>query len=57
MTEGVTECTVECTNNLDCPCNGGTCARRYQCGGAGGMSGFCNLSATCTYSAATHTCT
>ena len=57
MTEGVTECTVECTNNLDCPCTGGTCASMYQCGGAGGMSGFCNLSATCTYSAATHTCT
>ena len=57
MTEGVTECTVECTNNLDCPCTGGTCASMYQCGGAGGMSGLCNLSATCTYSAATHTCT
>jgi hypothetical protein len=53
----LTECTVECTNNLDCPCNGGACASMFVCGGVAGMTGFCNLSATCTYSSTTHNCT
>jgi hypothetical protein len=45
------ECTVGCSNNVDCPCTTGTCASQYTCGG-----GFCSLSSTCNWDASMHTC-
>lgn len=48
------ECTIGCSNNIDCPCTDGSCVQQFKCMGIGG--GFCSPNMTCTWNASTKTC-